>query len=88
MYNPPLTVFMTNKIPSGVEKYHESTEPESSRAAKMFSFFLLSSFFFRWASSILRELLTVVYTWNSSIVYRAVHNPITFSQLQSLTRGS
>ena len=46
-----------------------------------FPSFLLS--FFRQASSILRELLTVVYTWSSTILYRAVHNPIAFSQLQS-----
>ena len=51
---------MTNKTPSGAEKYHESFEPESSKTTKMFFFlsFFLSSFFFRWASSTLRELLT------------------------------
>jgi len=32
---------MTNKTPSGAEKYHESTKPESSKTAKMF--FLLPS---------------------------------------------
>jgi len=35
---------MTNKTPSGAEKRHESTEPESSKTVKMF-FFLLSFFF-------------------------------------------
>ena len=37
---------MTNKTPSGTEKYHESFEPESSKTTKMFfflSFFLHSS---------------------------------------------
>ena len=38
---------MTNKIPSGMEKHHKCTEPESSKTAKMFllllSFFLFSS---------------------------------------------
>jgi len=77
---------MTNKTPSGAEKHHESTEPESTKTAKMFS--SSSSSFFRWASSILREPLTVVYTRNSSILYRAVHNPITVSQLRSLARHS
>jgi len=32
---------MTNKTPSGTEKHHESTEPESSKMTKMFSFFSL-----------------------------------------------
>ena len=39
------------------------------------------SSFFRRAGSILHESLTVVYARNSSILYGAVHNPITFSQL-------
>jgi len=38
------SVFVTNKIPSGLEKHHESTEPESTKTAKMFFFFFL--FFF------------------------------------------
>ena len=42
MYNPSSSVFMTNKTPSGAEKHHESSKPESSKVAKMF-FFLLSS---------------------------------------------
>ena len=63
-YHPSLSVFITNKTTSGVEKHHESTEP-----GKMISFF-------RRASSNLRELLTVVYARNSSILYGAVHNPI------------
>jgi len=40
--------------------------------------FCLSFFFFRRAGSILHELLTVVYAQNSSILYGAVHNFITF----------
>ena len=47
-------------------------------------FFLLSSSFFRRASWILREPLTLVYSQNNSILYRAVQNSITFSQLRSL----
>ena len=49
--------------------------------------FLSSSFFFfRRISSILREPLMLIYTQNSSILYRTVHNPIAFSQLRSLAR--
>jgi len=43
MYHPSSSVFVTNKTPSGTEKHHESTEPESSKMAKMFSFLLSSS---------------------------------------------
>ena len=49
----------------------------------------LSSFFlsfFRWASSVLRQPLALVYARNSSIFYGAVHDPIAFSQLRSLAR--
>ena len=35
--------FLTNKTPSGAEKHHESTQPNSSKTAKLFFFFLLSS---------------------------------------------
>jgi len=49
--------------------------------------FLLSSFFRR-ASSMLRQPLALVYAWNSSILYWAVHEPIAFSQLWSLARRS
>ena len=73
MYHPSSCVFMTNKTPSGAEKHHESNEPESSKMTIMF-FFLSFFFFIRRASSI----LLVVYAQNSSILYRAVHNPITF----------
>jgi len=34
---------MTNKTPNGAEKYHESTEPESTKTTKLFFFLLLSS---------------------------------------------
>jgi len=74
---------MTNKTPSGAEKHHESTEPESSKTAKCFQV-LLSSFFFRRASSTLRELLTVVYARSSSILYGAVHNPIALHNVEVL----
>ena len=50
------SVFMTNKTPSGPKKRRESIELESDGMAKMF-------FFFRWASSILPESLTMVLTW-------------------------
>ena len=36
-YHPPLSVFMTNKTPGGVEERQESIEPENSKMAKMFS---------------------------------------------------
>jgi len=32
---------MTNKTPSGAEKHHESTEPESTKMIKLFFFLLL-----------------------------------------------
>ena len=84
MYHPSSSVFMTNKTPSGAEKHHESTEPESRQqnGQNVFLQVLLLSFFFskfRRASSTLRELLTVVYARNSSILYGAVHNPIAFA---------
>ena len=41
MYHPSLSVFMTNKTPSGVEKHYESTQPESSRTPKMFFLLLI-----------------------------------------------
>jgi len=42
MYHPSSSVFMTNMTPSGAEKHHKSTEPESSKMVKMF-FFLLQT---------------------------------------------
>ena len=63
---------MTNKIPSGAEKNHESTEPESSKTAKLV-------FFLQTGQLNLRELLTVIQAQNSSILYGAVHNPIAFA---------
>jgi len=48
---------MTNKTPSGVEKHHESTEPESITMAKMFFFFFKSLSSLRQASSTLCEPL-------------------------------
>ena len=38
------SVFMTNKTPTGARKHRESTQPNSSKTAKLF-FFLLLSFF-------------------------------------------
>jgi len=32
---------MTNKTPSGAEKHHENTEPESTKMTKLFFFLLL-----------------------------------------------
>ena len=37
------SVFMTNKTPNGARKHYESTQPNSSKTAKLF-FFLLSFF--------------------------------------------
>jgi len=37
---------MINKIPSGAEKHHESTEPESAKTTKLFFFFLFFLSFF------------------------------------------
>ena len=44
-----------------------------------------SSFFFRRASSMSPQSLMMVYARNSSILHRAVHQPIIFLQLRSLT---
>jgi len=63
---------MTNKTPHGARKHRS---------------FFLSSFLYGLQSSLmLCESLAMVFAWNSSILYRAVHNPIAFSQLWSLTR--
>ena len=53
------SVFMTNKTPNGARKHRESTQPNSSKTAKFFFIFFLS--FFRRASSILRQPLTLVH---------------------------
>ena len=49
----------------------------------MFSFFF---FFFRQASSYLRDSFTMVFAQNSNIFHKAVHQPIAFFQVWSLTR--
>ena len=85
MYHSSLSVFMTSKTPSGARKHCKGTKPTTRKMGQTFLFLLLSSSFFRRASWILCEPLTLVYTQNSSILYGAVHNPIAFSQLQSLT---
>jgi len=36
------SAFMTNKTPNGARKHPESTQPNSSKTAKLFFFFLLS----------------------------------------------
>ena len=41
MYHPSSSGFMTNMTLSGAEKHQESTEPESSKMAKMFLYSLL-----------------------------------------------
>jgi len=44
MCHPSWSVFMTTKTPpSGAEKHHESTEPESSKTDRMVFFFLLQT---------------------------------------------
>ena len=86
LWQRTVRVFMTNKTPNGARKHRKSTQPNSSKTGQMFFFLLLS--FFRRASSMLRQPLALVYARNSSILYRAVHEPIAFSQLQSLTRRS
>ena len=40
------SVFMTNKTPNGTRKHRESTQPESSKTAKLFFFFFFFFFFF------------------------------------------
>ena len=37
MHHQSLCVFMTNKIPSAVEKHQKGTKLESTKTAKMFS---------------------------------------------------
>jgi len=70
---------MMKNSPSGAKKHRESTEPESHRTAKMF-------FFFRRASSNLRDSFTMVFAQNSSVFHWAVHQPIVFFQAWSHTR--
>jgi len=50
---------MTNTTPTGTKKHRESTEPEIARRPKCFSFVF---FFFRWASSNLRDFHDVFHT--------------------------
>ena len=71
-------VFSRRKTPSGAKKLRESTEPESHQTAKMF--------FFRRASSNLRDAFSMVFVQNSSIFHWAVHQPIAFFQVWSHRR--
>jgi len=74
---------MANKAHSGAKKPSESITPESCQKAKggfIFSFF----FFFRQASS---NIMTPSWRFHTKQQhFIAVHDPITFSQLQSLMR--
>ena len=78
MCHPSSSVFMTNDMPTGAKKHHESTKPPSRQMAMFF--------FFRWASSKLRDSFTMVFAQTSSISHWAVHQPIAFSLLWSHSR--
>ena len=86
-YRSSLSVFMTNKTPRIVKNRRERTTHGTRKTGKLF-FFLLLSFFFRRASSTLPQSLMMVIARNSSILHRAVHLPIAFSQLPSLHQAA
>ena len=67
------SVFMTNKTPNGMRKHCEGSKPGTRKTGEIF--FFLSFFFFRQASSVLSESLTMVLVQNSSILHWAVHFP-------------
>ena len=89
-------VSLYNNVPFILECFHDQQDSQwREKASQKYqtknsqngpNVFLSSSLFFRRASLILCEPLTLVYTRNSSILYEAVHNPIAFSQLQSFAR--
>ena len=45
-------------------------------------------FFFRWASSKLRDTITIVFTQNRNILHWAVHQPIAFDKFEVTWGGS
>ena len=71
--------FITYNTPSSTKKQCKNTEPENRQMAFFF-------FFFWQASSNLRDSFTVTFAQNSSILHWAMHQPITLSQLWSLTK--
>ena len=68
------------RLPMEGESIAKVPNKTAAKWAKCFSSF------FRRASSTLRQPLALVYARNSSTLYWAVHKPVTFSQLRSLTR--
>ena len=89
-YRSSLRVFMTNKTPRIAKTRRERTTHGTRKTGKLFFFLLLLllSFFFRRASSTSPQSLMMVITRNSSILHRAVHLPIAFSQLLSLHQAA
>ena len=65
----------------------ESTTQVLAKWVNCFSFFFLS-FFFRRASSTSPQSLMRIFARNSSILHRAVHQPIAFLQPQSLHQAA
>ena len=70
---------MTNNMPSGAMKHHESAELDSHQMAKML-FFLSST-----SDWLVQNSFTMVFEQYSSSLHWAVYHPITVSQLWSLT---
>ena len=71
---------MTNKTPRVTKNRRESTTPGTRKPGKLFFFLLLLLSFFRRASSASPQSLMMVFARNSSILHRAVHQPIALSQ--------
>ena len=84
-YRSSSGVFMTNKTPRIAKNRRESTTPGTRKTGKLFFFLLLS---FRRASSTSTQSLMMVIAQNSSILHRAVHQPIAFSQPPSLHQAA
>ena len=81
MYYSPSSVFMTNKTPSGVRKHHNSTKPGTRKMGEMF-------FFFRWASSVLSESLTMVLAQTAAFYTEQCTVPSLFQQLPVLRQST
>ena len=82
MYRSSWSVFMT-KTPNGTRKHRKGNKPRTCTMGQMLSFFFFPSFF-RQASSILREPLTLVYAQSSNILYGAVITLLLFTTSKSL----
>ena len=81
---------MTNKTPRVAKNRRESTAPGTRKTGKLFFFLLLLLLLlsFRRDSSTSPQSLMMVFARNSSILHRAVHQPIAFWQPPSLHQAA